>query len=367
MPASNRSSSGMERRESLRNSRRLSLDGEDEYDLGAMGISDGFRPTMTEAPTSHNRTSSQTSRHERRSTPPPRPSSNIKPKGLDSFALRHDGAIGSMSRPTEPASASNRGSIMRLSSASTDTLAVRAESPYDGPAGPSHPYQMYPQNIRLARTASVATSSFQSSERQYTGPLGPTHPYGMYPQNTISGSETVHDQLPAASIPVGFPGRSDQYQRRLGPDGEGVGDIIGPLGHTEQLPPYTQFPDEVFSRKAAPVIPPGAGGIGLATRNPEFASREDLNSAESRHSTRSFVSDSDDHQINIAALRSLEKPQEKKWKVIARRKAWGIVPIWVFTLVGIIVLMFAIVIGAVVGSIMKHKHADSASHAAATS
>jgi hypothetical protein len=348
-------------------SRQPSLDEDDEYDLGTMGIPDGFQPTMTEAPTSHNRTSSQTLRHERRSTPPPRPSSNIKLKGLNSFALRHDGAMGSSSRHAEADSASNRRSTIRMSSASTDILAVRAESPYNGPAGPSHPYQMYPQNIQLARTASVATSTFQPSERQYTVPLGPTHPYDMYPQNTVSESETVHDQLPVASIPVGFPGRSDLYQRRLGPDGEEAGDIIGPLGHTEQLPPYTRFPDEVFSRKIAPMIPPGAGGIGLATRNPEFASREDLNSAESRHFTRSFISDSDDHQINVAALRSLEKLQEKKWKVIARRRVWGIVPIWVFVLVGIIFLVFTTVIGGVVGSIMKHKHADSGLHSAPTS
>jgi hypothetical protein len=180
----------------------------------------------------------------------------------------------------------------------------------------------------------------------------------MYTQTIVSESETVHDQLPATNIPVGFSGRSDQYQRRLGPDGEEAGDIIGPLGHTEQLPPYTKYPDEVFARKIVPAIPSGAGGIGLATRNPEFASREDLSWPDSRQSTRSF--DLDSHPSNVAAIGSLEKPQEKKWKAIARRKIWGIVPIWVFVLVGIIFVIFTIIIGGVFGAILKHRRADAA-------
>jgi hypothetical protein len=341
----NRKPSGMNSRPTARESIRLSLEEEDDYDLAAMGISDGFRPT-TNVPAGHNRMSSHSSHRERRSTPPPRPSSMTKPRNLDTFALRHDGATGVSNRPTTIASSSGAGSITRSSSVSTDNPFIRPESPYQGPTGPSHPYHMYPQNTRLARTASIATTS--------TNP-GPTHPYRMYPQNTIPETENIPDSIPASSIPVGFPGHGGDYQRRLGPDGEEAADIIGPLGHTEQLPPYTKYPEEAFARKVAPGLPhiAGAGGIGLATRDPEFASREDLNSPLSRQSHRSLTSDSD-NQINVAAFTVSEKPPDKKWKIIARRKVWGIVPVWVFVLVALIFLGFILILSTVLKIFMHH-------------
>ena len=112
---------------------------------------------------------------------------------------------------------------------------------------------MYPQESRLARTASIATTStVPVPDRPYDGPGGPTHPYGMYPQNTVPESEAADESSPLAPVPVGFPGLNNNYQRRLGPEGEEIADIIGPDGHTEQLPPYTQYPDEAFARKTRP-------------------------------------------------------------------------------------------------------------------
>jgi hypothetical protein len=354
----NRTLSGRDRRATARSSTRLSLDTQDHYDLEAMGISNGFRPTTT-AQTGHNRISSQSSHRERRSTPPPRPSSLTKPRYVDSFALRHDGAMGPQSgRGVVASSSSTAGSITRSSSVSTNAPVLRTEGPYQGPAGPSHPYHMYPQNTRVARTASIATTSTAAapSERLYTGPSGPTHPYGMYPQNTVPETESLHGHVPFSSIPVGFPGHGGgEYHRRLGPDGEEASDIIGPLGHTEQPPPYTQYPDEAFARKITPVLPPlsGAGGIGLGTRNPEFDSREDVNSPLSRQSNHSITSDIDRHSNDIPLTQS-EKP-EKKWKSVARRKVWGIVPVWVFVLVAIITLIFCLILGTAVGIIMHQR------------
>lgn len=352
----NRELSGMNRRASARELIRLSMEEEDDYDLAAMGISDGFRPTDN-APTGRSRVPSHPSHRERRSTPPPRPSSLTKPRNLDTFVLRHDGAMGVSNRPTTVASSSGAGSISRSSSVSTDMPIIRAESPYQGPVGPSHPYHMYPQNTRLARTASVATTSTNPGllDRPYTGPHMPTHPYGMYLQNTVPETESIHDSVPVSSIPVGFPGHGGEYRRRLGPDGEEAADIIGPLGHTEQLPPYTKYPNEALARKAAPVLPPlsGAGGIGRATRNPEFASREDLNTPLSRQSNRSLISDSD-HQINVAAPTVSEKPPDKRWKRIALTKVWGIVPVWVIILVAIIFLFFILTLCIILKIFVHH-------------
>jgi hypothetical protein len=355
-----RLSMGHDRRESTRLSMQRADDDDDvnDYDLEAMGISDGFRPSNVVV--SHNRTLSQTSqRHDQfhgRRTPPPRPSSTTKPR-YDSFALRHDGAMGPLPSRTPTMASSSAMPMTRTSSVATENPFVRPESPYQGPVGPSHPYQMYPQESRLARTASIATTStVHVSERSYSGPNGPTYPYGMYPQNTVPETDDRHGQRAVPPVPVGFPGRRDNYQRRLGPDGEEIADIIGPDGHTEQLPPYTQYPDEAFARKTRPTVQVpvvGAGGIGLATRNPEFSSREDLSSPQSGNDARSIMSDST-HRINTAAMDMSEKP-EKKWRRVAAKKVCGIIPVWGFVLFGIAVVLFAIILGTVL-AVLKPKN-----------
>ena len=286
-------------------------------------------------------------------TPPPRPSSTTKPKGFDSFALRHDGAMGPALLRNSTGASNSNATPTRTSSVSTSSEAfVRPESPYQGPAGPSHPYQMYPQESRLARTASVATTStMQAPESIYRGPGAASHPYQSYPQNTVPEGEVYEPAVPP--VPVGFPGLNNEYHRRLGPEGEEIADIIGPGGHTEQLPPYSRFPDEAFGRKTRPNVQiplAGAGGIGLATRNPEFESEENLSSPQSRQDTRSISSDSD-HHVNMAAVGASEKPELKKWQKFARRKVCGIVPVWAIVLVGIVFILFGIILGAVLAAL----------------
>ncbi|KAI0152607.1 hypothetical protein GGR57DRAFT_164002 [Xylariaceae sp. FL1272] len=372
----------LERGGSLRTSMRRSIhqaDENDDYDLQAMGISDGFRPAHVAQNHSSHVAHNSISSWEPPAPRPvsPRPSSIAKPHPpRESFSLRNDGVA--------------RG-LARSSSTSTQSPFVDSETPYNGPSGPSHPYQMYPQNVRLARTASMATTSTAPiSERSYNGPRGPTHPYNIYPQNVTSGDavdagETGLSGSAVRDNIVGFPGTADQYRRRLGPDGEEAADLIGPDGHTEQLPPYTRYPDEVSAQKAidmaaipagasldvvqpastatsTPTQPnleiPGAGGIGLATRNPEFASTEDLGrlgSPASRRSIRSFTSDASHHAINTGALAVVEeKRPQKNWKTAAKRKVWGIVPCWCVVL-GMVVLVFlGILVGVLIGTVFSH-------------
>jgi hypothetical protein len=359
MVTSDRHSTGIDRRASVRSSLQDNGSDGDDDDLTAMGVSDRFRRPGVDA--GHTRLNSQSSQsHDRpqgRRTPPPRPSSATKPR-YESFALRHDGATSPLSSRHSTIASTSSVPVTRSSSVSTEMAFVRAESPYRGPTGPSHPYQMYPQESRLARTASMATTStVQVPERSYAGPSGPTHPYGMYPQNTVPEAEDSSDGDVIVPAPVGFPGRNHDYHRRLGPEGEEIADIIGPDGHTEQLPPYSQYPDEAFARKIRPAAQPlltGAGGIGLATRDPEFASREDLTTPQSHHSSRSLVSESSS-QINTAASGESEKPRLKKWQEVARRRVCGIIPIWAFVLVGAAFILFAILMGSVFAA-LKPKH-----------
>lgn len=182
----------------------------------------------------------------------------------------------------------------------------------------------------------------------------------MYPQNTLPEAESSDTLI--APVPVGFPGLNNNYQRRLGPDGEEIADIIGPDGHTEQLPPYTKYPDEAIARKGRPNVEipvvDGAGGIGLATRNPEFSSREDLESP-SRQSTHSAVSsavsEQSHHQVNLAAATISEKPELKPWQKMARRKVCGVVPLWVLLVVALVFILFGIILGSVFAA-LKPKH-----------
>jgi hypothetical protein len=369
--------SDLGRTASLRTSLRLSTQAgeDDDYDIEAMGISDGFRPA--EVAQNHpsitpiaSQLDSTTARLQNQSQ---RPSSIAKEhRPHESLTLRNDGSA-----------AAGDSSLRRVGSVSTTSPpSVRPESPYQGPTGPSFPYQMYQQNVRPVRTPSLASSmTARASERSYNGPHRPAHPYQMYPQNTVLEAEEA-DRSTSAPIPVGFTGTTDNYQRRIGSEGEEVADMIGPDGHTEQLPPYTRYPEEVYTRKALGIEPPaareppaaiaGAGGIGLATHNPEFDSSVDLHTqgegagagagagdrSPQSHSVRSFETESQ-HDINQAALAlTEEKKPQKKWKRVAKRRVWGVVPCWSLCLTASILVMLAIVLGTVLGFFLSGpKHA----------
>lgn len=376
-------------------------DEDDHFALGGM-ISDGFRPQPA-APATHENHEPTARPHspevarsggEMPSSPsspsasasrsrPNRSSISKPPRGRDSFTLRHDGAMGHVGGPSLP----------RLSTASSQAPYVANDTPYQGPTGPSHPYQSFSQDTRLARTISVTTTSTTPPNRpesEYNGPRGPSHPYSMYPQNPV---EEANPQPVVPAIPVGFIGAADPYQRRLGPEGEELADIIGPDGHTEELPPYTRYPDELYARKirategqdqvgesaatAATIstaaitagtvpattlanVPPtisGAGGIGLAARNPEFdsGSVNTVGSPQSRHSSRSFAAESH-HEINTAAAAVSEKPKLNGFQKFARRKACGVVPYWAIGLTAIAIVIVIVIVGAVIGSLLSHRH-----------
>ena len=220
---------------------------------------------------------------------------------------------------------------------------ARAQSPYRGPSGPSHPYGMYPQG-------SGSESNIQPMHHPFEGSNGPEHPYSMYPQNTVT--EEDDNMMPVAGMPqIGFPGMRQNAGRRPHHD---VGDIVGMDGHVEHLPPYTRYPDDVTPKqRPAPAVlpletrsvPPDAvqstEPMELSTQTPQTLSRE-----ESREDTALLLSPED------------EKPKTFKEKAKQRgrkrvRYCCGL-PLWMVVLV-VTVMLLSAAVGGIIGAILGFK------------
>lgn len=226
----------------------------------------------------------------------------------------------------------------------------------------------------IIQTGPANSTRDSRGEAEYNGPRGPTHPYSLYPQTTAP----IEDSTGGQHIPVGFTGMGATYQRQMGPDGEEGGDLIGSDGHVEELPPYTRYPDQAYMRRArvseeeteqatpsspAAISPqpdssisteppriPGAGGIGIATRNPEFSSTEENLPVEYDPSSRSADMSASD--ITVITRDFAEKLPTGKWQRRARKKFLGVIPYWAICLLIVGLAVVGIVMGAVLGILL---------------
>ena len=270
------------------------------------------------------------------------------------------------------------GIIHREPSDASTSFIPRAQSPYRGATGPIHPYAMYNQDqgTGVSRSSSNATKVAARTPLQtYSGPSGPTHPYGLYAQNTVSEEDFSSGSGATQHMPVANTGPSQAYQRRQGPGGEEADDLIGPDGHTEQLPPYTQYPNDLppKERLATPAQVTGTGEGVLPDphntsnsgpmengSNSNFAAYA-VNSPTSpdRTSTSRLVPEraaavlSDPAQIRQGPVEDEGGNFKEVSRSQSKKRTCGIVPLWLLVLiVGILVVI--VVIGATVGSI-RHK------------
>ena len=254
----------------------------------------------------------------------------------------------------------------------------RAQSPYRGAIGPSHPYGMYPQDIGLTRTPSIATTStIRQPERSYSGPNGPTQPYGMYPQNTVPEDEQV--------TAAGFPGMDQDYQRRLGPDGEDVDDLIGPDGYAEQLPPYTRFangiPPKYFAGRGGSMrsgVPPTymsesgsvrRSGVPAAPEDSQETlnnPRQNLNGSRDNASSTNPFTDSSTQLHSTTAISVFPKDEGGSFKEKVREKSkrrvrlcCGVIPCWLLFVISVIVVL-AVILGGGLGGMIARKHIQEA-------
>ena len=214
-------------------------------------------------------------------------------------------------------------------------------------------------------------------ERSYSGPSGPTQPYGMYPQNTVLEDE----QIPIA----GFPGMDQDYQRRLGPDGEDVDDLIGPDGYAEQLPPYTRFANGIppkytsglGSVRRSGVLPNYMSEVGSIRRSvvpltPEDSQetlnnpRQNLNSPTDNSSSINPFGDSSTRLNSTTATAVLPKDESGSFKERVKEKSrrrvrvcCGVIPCWLLFVISVVVIL-AVILGGGIGGMIAHKHIEQA-------
>lgn len=267
------------------------------------------------------------------------------------------------------------------SSASSQNFAG-THSPRFGAGGPSHPYAMYPQGT-VPRSPSVATSStVRAPNRNSSVRQGPQHPYALYPQGL--GEEDLMDEPEPEShvpVPLGFPGLGGQaYQRIRGPDGEEQ-DIIGVDGHTEQLPPYSRYPED--GPKMPLVAVPGqlhtqgpvAGtdpGMPLMHQpvapppheeaQPRVRQSMTDQSILNRHSTVDRIRDG---HASLPLMERVDSEdtdwtqkswKEKTWREKRRTKFCGVALIWIIIAACIVGFIAAVLGGVLGGYISGSKH-----------
>ncbi|RDA87847.1 hypothetical protein CP532_2970 [Ophiocordyceps camponoti-leonardi (nom. inval.)] len=301
-------------------------------------VADGFRP--------HQATSSQPNSNSPRASTETlqRPSSISKPpQAHDSLTLRNDGT--SCRHPEMPAPF-NAGAF------------ILPNGSYQGLTGPSHPYSMYPQE---------ALDDAASSTAPNVALTAPAHPYSLYTQ-TIGDGDAAVGQITMGS--------GNAYQRQTSAGGDGTGDLLGALAPVEELPPYTRYPEGPSARStqettsdamraAPPILVSGAGGLGRATRDPEFSSAEDDLPAVSASHPVTPGETASQHEINTAARDFSEKTAPlTTWQRRAKKKLWGIVPCWAIALLVVGIIIVGVVLGTVIGTVLSKKakadgHGDS--------
>lgn len=258
-------------------------------------------------------------------------------------------------------SAHNAPFVQRNQSISSRFSMPRAMSPYTGATGPSHPYGMYPQ-VGVSRSPSVgSTSTIRPQERPLSEMNGPQHPYAMYSQNVVE--EGIDDDM----IPVGFPGHNPPYQPPADRQDNELGDIIGPDGHAEPLPPYSRYPTGVVPK------PPGAET--MADINPPDDQHLHSVSREtpiSEASTRTLMPDpsgsvngTGDRNVNNERREDTRAPLtgimafEEKLKQKGKRTACCGLPVWTLVLI-VTILLIGGSIGGVIGGVLGTKRAAEA-------
>lgn len=428
MERRNSRDSALSRRESVHNV--FDDEHEIDFDEDDFMVSDGLGFQQTHANTDQPR-NGPAQDNERNETPQRQYSTSKAPgNDLRRTATRNSTAKvrNSTSQDGRPSGLGNRPPVSQsplhhrdsVSSTASFATTSMSENPFE--TGPSHPYGMYPQHT-MDRSSSIASASTGREDRPMSVQR-PAHPYAMYSQSGLddeSSVESMHAIQPVVppiqtAMPVGFPGLNNGYHRVLGPDGEEQ-DIIGPDGHTEQLPPYSRYPDE-GPTKASMAAEASASRLVPAPMNPALDPEDPFNApssptspvSEASFSTRALpaaaaaepllptitparlppqrpetqtgsvahtssvntipAEPSDSSSASLLTAESgeySEKFNEKgdaesgktNWR---KKKLFGKIPMGIALIILILLLVFAVALGAAIGTFAAKKHSGNSNN-----
>ena len=181
----------------------------------------------------------------------------------------------------------------------------------------------------------------------------------MYAQNTVPEDDVALAAGLAPQTVAGLPGSQPNFQRRLGPDGEDVDDLIGPDGYTEQLPPYSRFANGV-----PPKYTSGLAGIDQRSAMPLVVddSQETLHDPHPRDTGHvNPFADSPSQLSPTSSGTILAKEEDMNFKERVQRKGKRKVccGISCWLCIAMVVIVFlAVLLGGVIGGVVAHKHGE---------
>lgn len=359
---------------------------DDEYAVEDSHVADGFAPSRMQG------TTGRTSGDEPRITsvaahmmddPAPIPQSRLnrnsmrKSRVVDNpfSSTEDDDAVSPLERtPSQLSQSTTYAPVVSnrpLSMLSTTSEFARTSSPLHVDSVPSHPYAMYTQGTNVGRTPSVSTttSTLRPAVRSPLAQRGPTHPYSMYPQNVEEDLDDDATEDAQTHIPVGFPARSLPLHRRVVAASAEDAIIAGADGHAEQLPAYSEYPEDGAPRHvvlpvqansraqqvvAAHNAPPAQTPIQAPALVPllqpveEPQSMSDATTVGAAPSMRSI----EPMESNDTDTSGKKSWSEKSWKEKRKTKFCG-VPFWWIMLALGVVTFIAIVLGGAIGGLMS--------------
>lgn len=180
----------------------------------------------------------------------------------------------------------------------------------------------------------------------------------MYAQDTTSEEDLSIGAAATSLVPLPAAGGSNRYERRLGPEGEDADDFIGPDGHTEQLPPYTRYANDLPPKESPEEPEPPA----TVQRNPFSDSQVTLDPIplQQTHNISALSAPGVSVQSSEAseAIRPADEGGHFKESFAqkSKKRICGFIPVWVLVL--LIFIIMILVVGGAVGALVHHKHAE---------
>lgn len=352
----------------------------DDYDLAAEMVSDGFRPA--------NLPPSSTS-----STPPGTSASSASQQSSNTTAPAQPNFASLLTSRSQPEPVNVRPSSTAKPPRLHDSLTIQNDGDNAAEAsGPSHPYDMYAQ--RTTTGVSMPPAGLPS--------IAATQQIQTFP---LYNEDTSLPALPAEQVaPVRF-GAANNFPAPM------AGAELEP---TEDLPPYTRYPEVSMTRKpgsqpavsslvpfpasqsssttdltlsttheavellpqsrprpsptpstvavpqSAVVNDPGHAARNHAVNDPvntarshDFSSTQDTLSvyrSRSRFSTSRPSTLSDDDEIE--AMKAYPTKPPSKWQRRAKKKLCGVIPYWAICLVAVAIVIICVIMGAVIGTLL---------------